>query len=291
MTRFKTIGLITRPDDTRLTDTVRTLLEYLQGKELEVVVDQTAANLLRDTGLMSQRREAIAQRCDLAIVVGGDGTLLYAARSLLHDGVPLLGINQGRLGFLVDITPDEMTERLDEILAGRYHEDRRLLLHGQVLREGKIIASSDAFNDIVVHVRELVRMIEFDTYINTRYLNTQRADGLIVSTPTGSTAYALSGGGPIVHPDLETIVLVPICPHTLSNRPIVIDADSQIEVVLGPNNTVPAMASFDGQENIDLNTGDRIQITRQSRTLRLIQPQDHDYFQLLRAKLRWSEQP
>ena len=291
MAHFNTIGLITKPDDDRLADTVRSLLEYLRCKALSIVVDETAASLLQDSDLSAQGREAIGAKCDLAIVVGGDGTLLHAARSLLTTGVPLLGINRGRLGFLVDISPDEMTMRLDEILDGKYKEDHRFLLRGRVTREGDQIAESDAFNDIVVHVREMVRMIECDTYIDDRYLNTQRADGLIVSTPTGSTAYALSGGGPILHPNLGAIVLVPICPHTLSNRPIVVKATSRIEIVINHHGEVPAMVSFDGQATVDLHARDRIVITQQSHPLRLIQPAEHDYFEILRAKLKWSEQP
>ncbi len=291
MRKFSTIGLITKPEDDSLADTVRIVLEYLRAKKLEVVTDQTAAHLLGDKALTAHKRSVIARRCDLAIVIGGDGTLLHAARSLLASGVPLLGVNRGRLGFLVDISPDEMTHRLDEILAGQYKEDQRFLLHGQVMRGNAIVGESDAFNDIVVHVRELVRMIECDTYINGRYLNTQRADGLIVSTPTGSTAYALSGGGPILYPSLDAIGLVPICPHTLSNRPIIVESSSRIEIVICDHNNVPSMVSFDGQLNIDLANGDRIQITRKAQMLKLIQPSGHDYFEILRAKLRWSEQP
>ncbi len=291
MKKFKTIGLITKPDDDSLADTVRILLEYLRSKKLEVITDQTAAYLLGDKALVAYKRSVLARRCDLVVVIGGDGTLLHAARSLLASGVPLLGVNRGRLGFLVDISPDEMTHRMDEILAGQYKEDLRFPLHGQVIRGDEVVSECDAFNDIVVHVRELVRMIEFDAYINGRYLNTQRADGLIVSTPTGSTAYALSGGGPILYPNLDAIGLVPICPHTLSNRPIIVESSSRIEIVICKHNNVSSMVSFDGQLNVDLANEDRILINRKAQMLKLIQPSGHDYFEILRAKLRWSEQP
>jgi len=291
MPSFKTIGLITKPDDPQIRDTVRTLLAYLEGRRLEVLVDRSAASILEHTGRTLHPRSEIAQRCDVAIVVGGDGTLLYAARSLFNAQVPLIGVNRGRLGFLVDITPEEMIPRLEEILAGEFQEDHRLLFHGEVLRAERVLARDHALNDIVVHVNEVVRMLEFDTFIDGRYLYKQRADGLIISTPTGSTAYALSGGGPILHPTLDAVSLVPICPHTLSNRPIVVNARSMIEVVIGPHNPVPAMVSFDGQTNMELRPCDRIRITRAPRTVRLLQPVDHNYFEILRAKLKWSEQP
>jgi NAD+ kinase len=288
MANFLTIGLITKPGDALLADTARALLNYLHARGVEVLVDQSASLLLRKPRESGVRREEIAARCDLAIVVGGDGTLLHAARSLIDHDVPLLAINRGRLGFLADISPDEMISRLDEILDGRYREERRNLLHARVMRAQQSIAQSDAFNEVVAHVKGSVRMIELEIYINGRFVNTLRADGLIVSTPTGSTAYALSGGGPILYPSLEAIVLVPICPHTLTNRPIVVDAASRIEVALCEHNTVPAGASFDGQADVDLVAEDRIVIERKAPKLRLIQPHDHDYFEILRAKLRWG---
>jgi NAD+ kinase len=287
-TDFRTIGLITKPGDLLLVDTVRALLNYLRARGLEVLIDQSAGALLHHTGQTGVRRDEIARRCDLVVVVGGDGTLLHAARALIDYNVPLLAINRGRLGFLADISPDDMLARLDEILAGQYQEERRSLLHARVLRGSETVTASDAFNEVVAHVRSSIRMIELEIYIDGRFVNVLRADGLIVSTPTGSTAYALSGGGPILHPSLSAIVLVPICPHTLTNRPIVIDAGSRIEVILCRHNTTPARASFDGQGDVDLVPNDRILIERKAPTLRLLQPRDHDYFQVLRAKLRWG---
>ncbi len=288
MTYFRTIGLITKPSDILLADTVRTLLDYLHARNKEVLVDQSAGILLQHTGSAGVCRQEIARRCDLVIVVGGDGTLLHAARSLIDHDVPLLAINRGRLGFLADISPDDMIEKLDKILIGRYIEEHRYLLHAGVVRANKTIADSDACNEVVAHVSGSVRMIELEIYIDGRYVNTLRADGLIVSTPTGSTAYALSGGGPILYPSLQAIVLVPICPHTLTNRPIVVDAASRIEVVLCRENTTPARVSFDGQADVDLIPDDRVIIERKVPTLRLVQPEDYDYFQILRAKLRWG---
>ncbi len=288
MTVFRTIGLITKPGDALLADTAHGLLDYLRARGAEVLVDQSAGSVLRQSTERCVRRDEIARRCDLAVVVGGDGTLLHAARSLVDHGVPLVAINRGRLGFLADILPEDMYTRLDEILAGRYKEERRYLLHARVARGDETLAVSDAINEVVVHVQGSIRMIELEIYIDGRLVNTLRADGLIVATPTGSTAYALSGGGPILHPSLEAIVLVPICPHTLTNRPVVVDAVSHIEVVLCRQNDSRARISFDGQANLDLIPNDRVCIERKASMFRLIQPLDHDYFQILRAKLRWG---
>ncbi len=289
MIEFKTIGLITKPDDIAIADTVRSLVTYLQQHDVEILFDNSTA-LLLEADNHSCDHNTIAEQCDIGIVIGGDGTLLQAARSLAPSGVPLLGINRGRLGFLVDISPDDMTRQLDAILQGHYRLEERCALYAEILRDGDIIASGHAYNDVVLHSREVIRMIEFDTTIDGRYLCTQRADGLIVSTPTGSTAYALSGGGPIIYPSLETVVLVPICPHTLSNRPLVISANSIIEISLCSQGR-SARASFDGQINIELVPGDRICVRREQHNLQLVQPQNHDYFNILRSKLRWSEQP
>lgn len=287
----KTVGLIAKPDDPKLADTAQTLLDFLRTRGLEVLLDVAAHKLLRAAGTTALAREELGARCDLAIVIGGDGTLLYAARSLFRFGTPLIGVNRGRLGFLVDINPEHMTEHLSRILDGDYREEQRALLNGEIWRGDHSVFEDRALNDIVLHVNEVVRMIEFETFVDGRYLYNQRGDGLIICTPTGSTAYALSGGGPILHPQIEAVALVPICPHTLSNRPVVLSTRSVIEVVIGPQNRVPSMVSFDGQVNFELQAGDRIRVTRCRDSVRLIQPAGHDYFQLLRAKLKWSENP
>lgn len=288
---FKTIGVIAKLGDPRLSNPLAKLLSQLRADSVEVLLDADAAPLVEEPGVPIVDRAELARRSDLAIVVGGDGTLLNAGRSLASHQVPILGVNLGRLGFLVDVSPEEMEARLAEILAGRLIEERRALLHAQVLRGEQLIGEGLALNDVVLHIRDVVRMIEFDTYIDGRFVNTQRADGLVVATPTGSTAYALSGGGPLLHPSLDAVVLVPICPHTLSHRPIVVGNDSEIEVRLCPENTAAAQVAFDGQANIDLLPEDRVRIQRQEHRLRLIHPEGYDYFHILRAKLRWGEQP
>ena len=288
---FQTVGLIAKPGDTAVASTLATLSAELERRKLSVLLDATAAAYFDAPSATVTERAELASRCDLAIVVGGDGTLLTASRSLAGADVPILGVNLGRLGFLADVSPDEMCERLNEILAGEYEEEHRSLLHASVLRGDKIVSESDALNDVVVHKWDIARMIEVDTLIDDRFLNTVRADGLIVSTPTGSTAYALSGGGPILDPGLDALVLVPICPHTLSNRPIVVSDQVQIDIRLHGENDSKAQITCDGQVNFALVGGDLISIRRKSHVLRLIHPRGHDHFDTMRKKLHWAEQP
>jgi len=288
---FQTIGLIGKFDDSGVAETLQKLSDYLLQSQHQVLLDETTAELLPDLKLERASREQIGQRCQLAIVVGGDGTLLNAARSLCDHDIALLGINLGRLGFLVDVSPDEMSSRLDEILSGHFTEEQRFLLQLSIIGNDGSQVEFNALNDIVVHKSEVARMIEFSTYIDDRYVTTQRADGLIVATPTGSTAYALSGGGPILHPSLETVVLVPICPHTLSNRPVVVNADSRIEILVDEATHSHSQVTCDGQIKIDLKSNDRIVIERKQRRLRLLHPEGYDYFEILRAKLGWGERP
>lgn len=285
---FSCIGLIGKYGDPTVGATLARLGEYLQARGLRVLLDESTAEVWPDHGLTTASRAELGEHCDLAIVVGGDGSMLNAARSLASQRIALLGVNLGRLGFLTDISPDDMTGKLDAILAGEYQEEKRFLLHSAIEREGEHLAESDALNDVVVHKFDVARMIEVETYVDGQFLNTVRSDGLIVSTPTGSTAYALSGGGPILHPSLNAIVLVPICPHTLTNRPIVVTGDSVIEIVVKGHGQAHAQVTCDGQINLGLVSGDRIRITRRKHEVRMIHPKDHDHFHILRAKLNWG---
>lgn len=235
--------------------------------------------------------EQIAEQADLAVSVGGDGTLLAAARALVDAGIPLLGINLGRLGFLADVTLDQVETHLDGFFSGRYSMESRFLLEGCIDCEDQLPVQQLALNDIVLHGHESISMIEFEVYSNGQLINRQRADGLIVSTPTGSTAYALSGGGPIMHPTLEALALVPICPHTLSHRPIVLPSDQQIEIRLSRPGKQRAQVSFDGQNRSLIGERDRLRIRRHEREIILLHPADYDYYHILRAKLNWSNQP
>lgn len=285
---IKTIGLIVKNNEQAVIDTFQRLHDYLISHQYSVLFDQSVDSLLKDVEFVD--RTTLGQQSQLVIVIGGDGTLLNAARSLADSNTPILGINLGRLGFLVDVSPDDMIDVMDKVLAGHYKDECRFLLQATVIRDDEALVSSSAFNDIVVHIRDVARMIDFSTYIDDVFVNEQRADGLVISSPTGSTAYALSSGGPLIHPSLEAIVLVPICPHTLSNRPIVIGADSKIEIVINKNNRSTPQVSWDGQSNFDLEPGDRIIIERKTTDVHLIHPEFYDYFEILRAKLRWSEQ-
>ncbi len=286
---FKRAGLIGKYGDPGVGGTLKKLSGYLQQRRIEVLLDEGTAQLLPGHGLETGSRDEIGRRCDLAIVVGGDGTLLNAARSLVSFGIPLLGVNLGRLGFLVDISSDEMMQRLDDILAGHYLEEKRLLLHASVERDDEVISASDAFNDVVLHKWNAARMIEFDVHINRQFVNTYRSDGMIVSTPTGSTAYALSSHGPILHPSLDAVVLVPICPHTMSNRPIVVESGSRIEIKVNEASANNARISCDGQISLSLTPGARVVIRKKDQCVRLLHPAKYDYYQMLRAKLHWGE--
>ncbi|MDA1108173.1 MAG: NAD(+) kinase [Proteobacteria bacterium] len=286
---FRCIGLIGKFGDPNVGATIHTLSAHVRQRGLKVLLDEATAELVPGHGLDIAERSELGKQCDLVIVIGGDGTLLNAARSLANYEVPLLGVNQGRLGFLADISPDHMLERLDEILAGQYTEEERLLLHTVIYRNGQPVSGSDAFNDVVLHKWNAARMIEFDTRINGQFVNTYRSDGLIVATPTGSTAYALSSDGPILYPTLDVIVLVPICPHTMSNRPIVVNGDSQIEITVRDIAQSAAQLTCDGQINLGVLEGDLIKIYKKHKCARLIHPANHDYYEMLRAKLHWGE--
>ena len=287
---FKRVGLIGKSGDQHVSTTLQALSALLERHRLQIQVDEDIADMLAGSVGAVVTRETMARQCDLAIVVGGDGTLLNAARSLADTGCAVLGVNLGRLGFLVDVSPEDMDTQINSILGGDFIEEPRTLLHAMVTRDGEPVDESTALNDVVINKKDIARMIELDTWIDGHFLNRNRSDGLIVATPTGSTAYALSGGGPILHPGLDAITLVPICPHTLSNRPIVINHDSCIEIVIHEG-TLQAQISCDGQVNLTLDPGDRVTVRRHEHDLRLLHPPGHDYFDVLRKKLRWSEQP
>ncbi|MCU7918349.1 MAG: NAD(+) kinase [Candidatus Thiodiazotropha sp. (ex Dulcina madagascariensis)] len=289
--RFQQIGLIGKHGDPTVTETLIRLYDYLISQQREVVIEETTCRLLQGKPLPGVPEIELPKHSDLVIVVGGDGTLLHAARVLARQNIPLLGINLGRLGFLVDLSPDQMIPRLDEILNGHYEQECRFLLEVSMGDESSPDRNILAFNDVVLHKWNIARMIEFETYVDDQLVNDQRSDGLIVSTPTGSTAYALSGGGPLLYPSLNAIVMVPICPHTLSNRPIVVDGDSEIEIHLNPAHTEDVQITCDGQATIPAMPGEVIRIRKAEHQIRLIHPKGYDYYSILRAKLGWAENP
>jgi len=286
--KINSIGIIAKDKSEAVSKTIRRLSDFISEKKCTLVYDKSAEGLIDNANYVD--RDTLAQRSDLAIVVGGDGTFLGAVRSLAEHNIPVLGINLGRLGFLVDISPDDMLQHLDQILQGKYVDESRFLLQAEVERNGKIISCADAFNDVVVHIRDVARMIEFETYINGQFVNYQRADGLVISTPTGSTAYALSSGGPLLHATLDAMVVVPICPHTLTNRPLVINADSKVEIIIGESKQSTSQVTFDGQVAFDVKPADKIIIQKKPGNIVLIHPTSYDYYEILRAKLHWSEQ-
>ena len=234
------------------------------------------------------RERLAADGTDLGIVLGGDGTLLAAARILGPLDVPLLCINLGRLGFLADISPNETFDVLPTILGGEFCAEDRLVLDVELHREGRLLRTVTALNELVLHKWDSLRMVEFETRAGGRLLNRQRADGVIVATPTGSTAYALSSGGPILYPDMRALVVVPICQHTLAIRPMVLGAEQPLEIELTQDNWSKARLVCDGQQSVPLEIGDRVVIRARERSLRLIHPVGYDYFELLRTKLHWG---
>ena len=288
-TSFKKIGIIGKHGDDRVVEAITSLSSYLTEKNFEVFIDKITAELNINLPHEIIDRQELGRTVDLAIIIGGDGTLLNAARSLVNFDVPLLGVNLGRLGFLTDVSPDTLETTLDEIFAGEFTEEPRGLLHTQIYRQGELINQSCAFNDVVIHKWNGARMLEYETYIDNQFINTTRSDGIIVSTPTGSTGYALSGGGPLLHPSLHAIVLVPICPHSMSYRPLVVYADSEIKIIVKDCNQAEAQVTCDGQINLGLQAEDRIHITREEHLIRLIHPKSYDYYAMLRAKLHWGK--
>jgi len=289
--RFSKVGLIGKYGDPNVSDTLQALIQFLEARNCEVIVDADSAESVASTNTETMPREELAASCDLVIVVGGDGTILNAGRSIAEAGVPLVGVNLGRLGFLADVSPDEMTDELDQILKGEFLDEHRTLLQAHVSRNGETLFESDALNDVVVHKRDIARMIELEVHIDGKLLNNQRSDGLIVSTPTGSTAYALSGGGPLLNPSLNAFVLVPICPHSINNRPFVFDDNSVIEIVVCDSRRNQAQVTCDGQVNFSLEADDRVHIHRKPTRLHLIHPTKYDYFEILRAKMHWGVHP
>jgi NAD+ kinase len=288
MHRFETIGVIAKRDDgPRLRSTVERLVAHLARRGLAMLADPDTTKLIESGGAGHDSAD-LGARCDLIIVVGGDGTFLSAARAMAPHGVPLVGINLGRLGFLVDVSPDHLEASLDQILGGHYAVDDRAVLEARLDGSEHI---EWALNDIVIHKWNTVRMVELGIFVDGHFVNAQRSDGLIVSTPTGSTAYALSGGGPLVHPALDALLLVPICPHTLSNRPLVVGGESLIEVRLCHQESDQVRLTCDGQTHLPLDDGARVRIRRSPHRARLLHPPGHDHFGILRAKLGWGGHP
>ncbi len=290
MTTFRSVGLIGRVHSDQTRRTAERLVHFLTESGVEVILLDSLAELVNQPDLVDQGDENyIGQHCDLAIVIGGDGSMLGAARGMVAHQVPVLGVNRGRLGFLTDIMPSEVEQKVGEVLEGKYITETRFLLDMSVIRDDRVIASGDALNDVVLHPGRHIRMIEFELYIDGQFVYSQSSDGLIISTPTGSTAYALSGGGPLMYPSMDAIVLVPLNPHTLSSRPIVVNGDSQIKLIIGQEMTTSLNITCDGQASDLVKAGDEIHVTKKPTRLQLIHPSDHNYYETCRTKLGWGK--
>lgn len=285
---FSTIGVISRRDSPEILDSVIAVSECLQRQGARVIVEDATARALPGYRGAEAPRSALGQRADLIVVVGGDGSLLGVARDLAHYGVPVLGVNRGGLGFLADIPPDQVDTRLPAVLAGRYTTEDHFLLDARVLHDGVETGRSPALNDVVVNVGAMARMMEFSLWVDGQFVYDQRSDGLIVASPTGSTAYALSAGGPIMHPSLDAIVIVPMFPHTLTSRPLVVRGQSEIRVVVGDPGTLEGNVSCDSQVDFPLKPGAEVVIRKYQTPLRLIYHVDHNFYESCRSKLDWA---
>ena len=285
---FDTIGIIGKPSDPSIADTLTHICAYLVTQNYCVLVAKNSAPFVRDVAIESCDVTEFGERCDVVIALGGDGTFLAAARAIVAHDIPLIGVNLGRLGFLVDVSPSTLPETLAQMLDGNYTEEQRYLLRAKIIRDGQVIHEETAVNEVAILRWITPSMIEIITKIDGLFLNSQRSDGLIIATPTGSTAYSLSAGGPILYPSLPALVLVPLNPHTLSNRPIVIHDSAEIEISFCQNKQINALVTCDHIEIPDVLISDKILIKKEPMPITILHPVGHDFFEILRNKLNWS---
>ena len=286
--RFNTVGLIGKPAHEGANISLNAILQYLQKLGCRVLVEERVADIMQGNGFETADLVTIGRDCDLAIVVGGDGNMLGAARVLARFDIAVVGVNRGNLGFLTDINPDDFQPQLDCIFNGDCQIEQRFLLEVEVYRHDELKSTNSAVNEVVLHHGKVAHMMEFEIYIDDNFVFSQRSDGLIVATPTGSTAYSLSGGGPILTPNLDALTLVPMFPHTLSSRPIVVDANSVVKMKVSPENTDNLQVSCDSHIVLTVLPGDEIRIRKNPNKLSLIHPKDYNYFNVLRTKLGWG---
>jgi NAD+ kinase len=291
MTSIRRVGVLVKPHQTEAVQTICRLVEWLAERGVSVVTGPKVGReeIERETHceVETMGHAEMAAAADFIVVLGGDGTMIAAARMLGDREVPVLGINYGNLGYLTEYRVEEMLPAIDAILAGRYTVERRLMLAAEIYRGEEKVAHERVLNDVVISKSALARIIEIETLIDRQFVNRFRADGLIVSTPTGSTAYNLSAGGPIIYPSMDALVLTPICPHTLSNRPLVVPDGVEIEMTLKTPKEEVAL-TLDGQIGVPLECGDRVHVRKSRTAFNLIQAQTRNYFEVLRGKLRWG---
>jgi NAD+ kinase len=285
---FKTVALIGKYKSPEVAEPLVALGRFLERRKVKVLTDPLTARQLGRVRYPVRRLETLGKEADLAVVIGGDGTMLNIARTLAPFEVPLVGVNQGRLGFLTDISVGNTIATIGAILDGKFVTEKRMLLEGRVRSGTKKPVQVLAFNDVVVTKGTRGNMVELEVRINGEFIYNQRSDGIIVATPTGSTAYAMSAGGPIVHPSLSVIALVPVSPHTLSNRPIVVNSDSVIDIVIRGGSD--PRAHFDSHSRFELGEGDRITVKRYDHAISLLHPAKHSYYRMLREKLNWNRE-
>ena len=284
---FKTIALVGKYDSPELGDALLRLADFLRQRGHDVLIAQNTADHIGNADFPTAELGDIGTRADLAIVLGGDGTMLSIARMLVDSGIPLVGVNQGHLGFLTDVPTESMLDCIGSMLDGHYVAEERLLLSTRIMRGETEVYAACAFNDVVISKASSGRLIEFEAHIDGDFVYGQRSDGLVIATPTGSTAYALSAGGPILHPSLEAFVMVPICAHTLSARPIAVNSRSRVEIQL--LQAGDARVYFDGQRHFDLQINDTVVVCRAPKAVRLLHPESYSYYQTLRQKLQWNK--
>jgi len=284
---FTRVGVVGRSRQDGIEVVLAELMAALRAAGAEVLLEDRFG-VLTEEGRETYTRNQIGDRADLIIVLGGDGSMLSAAREMLEYGKPMLGVNRGRLGFLTDISHDRISEQIAAVMSGDFSSEERFLLDVSVVRGGETVAEGDALNDVVVNSGTSAQMIEIELYIDDEFVNRQRADGLIVSTPTGSTAYSLSGGGPIMHPALDALLVLPMFPHALSSRPIVIRGDSEIRIDVLARNRIHPPVTCDGQVNMTARPGDSVLLRRNPAVVTLLHPPGHSFYASCRDKLRWS---
>lgn len=285
--KFKKIGLIGKLHTPDVVDVLEEIISFLQKFHVKILLEDKTAKVLNNKNLLCYSRDNLCKNCDLLIVIGGDGILLSVAQSAAPYNKPVLGINRGRLGFLTDIMPEKIT-KIEKILAGDYILEERFLLHAKVLYQNKIIAEDIALNEVILMMKSTARLGDFSLYINNEFVCDYHADGLIIATPTGSTAHALSSGGPILHSNLDAVVLVPMLSHNLSSRPVVISNNSKIKLLNSEKNKEAAQIICDGRKGLEVPIGASINIIKAKNKLRLLHPKDYNYFETLRVKLNWE---
>ncbi len=282
---MKNIGIISKSGKPEPPGILKELIPWLTGKGFNVFIDLETSEVM---GIKGYSRSEMPELVDVVVVLGGDGTMLGAARLVAEKGIPILGVNLGGLGFITEVNQSDIFTAIDTMLKGECTVEERIMIQADIVRDGEVMTTYTVLNDVVITKGALARIIDLETYIDHSYVTTFKSDGLIMSTPTGSTAYNLSAGGPIVHPVLDCIVLTPICPHTLTNRPIVLSGESLIEVGL-KSESEDVFLTLDGQIGVSLEKGDVVEVRKSPHKTRLFIPCERDYFQVLREKLKWGE--